>query len=74
MRETELRQIREHRDALAKKWNDLVVEVSRTKEEAEKKHLADQKKKKPRKSPSFQKKIEKTQTSKTEKEGPPLPN
>uniref|UniRef100_A0A803Q701 Uncharacterized protein n=1 Tax=Cannabis sativa TaxID=3483 RepID=A0A803Q701_CANSA len=42
--ETEPHQTRDHRETLAKKWNDSEAEVSRTEEEAKKQCLADQKK------------------------------
>uniref|UniRef100_A0A803QBP1 Uncharacterized protein n=1 Tax=Cannabis sativa TaxID=3483 RepID=A0A803QBP1_CANSA len=43
MLETELCQMKEQRDVVAKKWSDAEAEVSRTKDEAEKQHQADQK-------------------------------
>uniref|UniRef100_A0A803PR27 Uncharacterized protein n=1 Tax=Cannabis sativa TaxID=3483 RepID=A0A803PR27_CANSA len=44
MLEIELRQIKKHRNVIAKKWSDSEAGVSRTKDEAEKQHQGDQQK------------------------------
>uniref|UniRef100_A0A803PL23 Uncharacterized protein n=1 Tax=Cannabis sativa TaxID=3483 RepID=A0A803PL23_CANSA len=44
MLETQLHQIKENSDVVAKKWSNAKDEVSRTKDEAEKQHQAEQQK------------------------------